>query len=72
MHQKIKDYRVFSIAMTLYITILLTEALQWIYAMDYSTMTLDTAALPTAVLTALVALVKFSYTFAMGDTTKTD
>lgn len=42
----------------------LSQALSWVYSLDMNTITTQAVGLATAVLTALVALVKFTYTFA--------
>ena len=68
--QRIKDYRIFSILMTIFTCYCLVEALDWIYDLSKDNPTVQQTALATAVLSALVALVKFSYTFAMGDSKK--
>lgn len=65
LYQHIRESRLFSISMTVFTSICLWEALQWIYTLSQGDLTAEKVALATAVLSALVALVKFSYTFAM-------
>ncbi len=48
----------------------LAECLNWIYSIDLATVTNQGAAIATAVLTALVALVRFTYTFASANPEK--
>ena len=63
--QKIKDYRVFSITVTLVVVYLLCTTLEWIFTLSEGNLTTQQLGLATAVLTALCALVKFCFSFAM-------
>lgn len=63
-YEHIRNSRVYSYIMTGIAVYWLSEALSWIYSLDMSTISTQAVGLATAVLTALVALVKFTYTFA--------
>ena len=67
--QKIKDYRVFSITVTTVTLFWVWEVLSLILTLiQDTTLTTSQTALATTTLAALIALVKFSYTFAMQST----
>ncbi len=70
-YEHIRLSRVYSYIMTALSVYGLAECLNWIYSIDLSTVTNQGAAIATAVLTALVALVKFTYTFASTNPEKT-
>ena len=63
---KIKQYRVFSITVTFITLYWVYEALQYIYPLlSNPNLTTQQAGLATTTLATLVALIKFSYTFAV-------
>lgn len=64
LHQKLKDYRVFSICMAIFTSCLLYDVVQWAMNIYTEDITINAAAYVTGIITALVALVKMTYTFA--------
>lgn len=63
-YEHIRNSRIYSYIMTGITVYWLSEALYWIYSLDMNAISTQAVGLATAVLTALVALVKFTYTFA--------
>ena len=63
--QRIKDYRVFSITVTFIVLYQLSAVLQWTISLSEGNPTTQQVGLATASLTALVALVKFCFSFSM-------
>ena len=64
MHQKIKDYRVFSISMAVFVSIIFYDVIGW--AMDIYTPDINTGAAlyVTGIVTAIVGLFQFVFKFA--------
>ena len=67
--QLFKEWRVFSKLMALFITYELAETLQWVFTLDLATLSVQSAGLVTASLTAILGtlamLIKFTYSFAL-------
>ncbi len=67
-YDHVRKSRLYSYIMTGMTCYWLSATIWWIHSLDLNTLTPQAVALITALLTALVALVKFTYTFAIPKT----
>tara|TARA_R110000851_G_C12993022_1_gene557532 strand:+ start:48 stop:287 length:240 start_codon:yes stop_codon:yes gene_type:complete len=63
-YEHIRQARVYSYILTCIVVYWLSGTLVWIHDLDINTLSTESVALATAVLTALVALLRFIFSFA--------
>ena len=61
---KVAKSRIFSYVLMFFAIMWLSELLQWTYSQDINNLTVQAVGLITAMLTALIALIKVIFTFA--------